>query len=67
LGLVEEVLLVAAKERPRSFGELAKLTVALAVVRAYLLHLLWHRRLGLDLSKPLVDATCVTSNEEGAR
>lgn len=59
LGLVE-VLLAAAAEKPRSFSELAELTVAPPIARAYLLHLLWHRRLGMDLTKPLCDATLVT-------
>lgn len=66
LGLVE-VLLAAAAEKPRPFGELAELTVAPPIARAYLLHLLWHRRLGMDLTTPLGDATLVTYAEDGQR
>lgn len=66
LGLVE-VLLAAAAERPRPFGELAGLTVAPAIARAYVLHLLWHRRLGVDLASPLGDATLVSYGEGGPR
>jgi hypothetical protein len=29
------------------------------VARAHVLHLLWHRRLGIDLACPLTDATLV--------
>lgn len=63
LGLVE-VLLAAVAERPRSFGELAELAVAPPVARAYLLHLMWHRRLGFDLSRPLSDSTMVVSSHQ---
>lgn len=62
LGLVE-VLLTAAAERPRSFGDLVELTVAPPIARAYLLHLLWHRRLGMDLTMPLGDGTLVICDE----
>jgi hypothetical protein len=29
------------------------------VARAHLLHLLWHRRIGVDLSQPLTDKSLV--------
>jgi hypothetical protein len=58
LGLVEG-LLNAVTDGPRTFTELAGQTAAPAVARAYLLHLLWHRRLGMDLAYPLGDRTPV--------
>lgn len=62
LGMVD-ALMTAVADRPRSFGEVAAQTVAPAVARAYLLHLLWHRRLGIDLGAPLGDATLVCLGE----
>ncbi|MEW1999797.1 TnsA-like heteromeric transposase endonuclease subunit [Streptomyces coelicoflavus] len=41
------------------FGELAAAQTYWPVARAQLLHLLWHRRLGIDLSQPLTDRTRV--------
>lgn len=58
LGMVEQVLAGVA-DGPRPFGEVAARTVAPAAARAYLLHLLWHRWLGIDLASPLGDATLV--------
>lgn len=58
LGLVD-VLLDALTGGPRPFAGLAEWTVPPAVARAYLLHLLWHRRLGMDLAHPLGDRTLV--------
>ncbi len=58
LGMVDE-LLTAVAAGPRPFGELAARSVAPAVARAYLLHLLWHRRLGVELGRPLGDASLV--------
>jgi hypothetical protein len=58
LGMVETLLdAVAGGLMP--FGELAAATVAPAVARAYLLHLLWHRRLTMDLAMPLTDNTLI--------
>jgi len=62
LGMVDQVLAVVA-DGPRPFGEVAATAVAPAVARAYLLHLLWHRRLGMDLSAPLGDATLIHRSE----
>lgn len=56
-GWAWSTLLLAAAADGRSFGELAAATVVPAVARAFLLHLLWHRRLGMDLSQPLTDRT----------
>jgi hypothetical protein len=66
LGLVDE-LLGAVAAGPLPFGELAAATVAPAVARAFLLHLLWHRRLGVELVSPLGDASLVCSGEAGLR
>jgi len=58
LGL-QEVLLGRVSRGPRSFGDLVAGTIAPPVARAQLLHLLWHRRLSIDLARPLTDATPV--------
>lgn len=52
-------LLRAAAQGPRPFGELVEETAVPPVARAHLLHLLWHRRLGIDLGVALADATLV--------
>lgn len=56
---LQEVLLGEVSREPQSFGALAAGTIAPPVARAQLLHLLWHRRLSIDLSRPLGDATLV--------
>lgn len=48
--------LLARAERGGRFGELAA-GPYWPVARAQLLHLLWHRRLGMDLSRPLTDGS----------
>jgi len=53
-------LLNAVPADGRRFGDLAAETIAPAVARAYLLHLLWHRRLSMDLAGPLGDDTVIT-------
>lgn len=58
LGLAE-VLLAAVAGGPRPFGELAEATVAPAVARAVLLHLLWKREAAINLGSPLTDRTLV--------
>lgn len=58
LGLVPE-LLAAAGTGPLQFDELAGSTSCPAVTRAFALHLIWHRRLGIDLAGPLADRTMV--------
>ncbi len=60
-------LLAGAMDGPRSFGELAAGTRMPAVARAHLLHLLWRRRLGIDLNSPLTDAAVVWSPPETKR
>jgi hypothetical protein len=57
LGLLPS-LMERAEARP-TFGELAASSAVPPVARALLLHQLWHRRLGTDLSVPLTDASPV--------
>jgi hypothetical protein len=58
LGL-QECLLEAVSEGPAAFGDLVAATPLPAVARAHALHLLWRRRLGTDLSRPVGDASPV--------
>jgi hypothetical protein len=53
-------LLAAVAGGQVSFGELVETTSVPAAARAYALHLIWHRRLGIDLAVPLTDTTPVT-------
>jgi hypothetical protein len=62
---VEPGLLAGAAEG-RTFGELAVSSAYPPVARAHLLHLLWHRRLGLDLMEPLGDRSVIVSSEVGS-
>jgi hypothetical protein len=58
LGLQRELLGLAG-ERPRRLGELVDATSLPAVARAHALHLLWHRRLAVDLARPLGDGAWI--------
>jgi hypothetical protein len=58
LGL-QDLLLEAVSEGPAAFGDLVAATPLPAVARAHALHLLWRRRLGTDLSRPLGDGSPV--------
>jgi hypothetical protein len=49
-----------------TFGQLVAATDCEPVARAQLLHLLWHRHLGVDLSEPLADRSLVALVQEGA-
>ncbi|GGZ58052.1 hypothetical protein GCM10010387_59910 [Streptomyces inusitatus] len=51
-------LLAAARERP-AFVELADAAPFPPLARAQLLHLLWHRQLGVDLGEPFGDRSVV--------
>ncbi|MFD4018495.1 TnsA-like heteromeric transposase endonuclease subunit [Streptomyces sindenensis] len=51
--------LLAAAEEGLTFGELAAGSGCEPVARAQLLHLLWRRRIGVDLRHPLTDASPV--------
>jgi hypothetical protein len=55
-------LLEAVQDGPVSFGELVAGTSLPVVARAQALHLLWHRRLGVDLSAPFGDGSLVWSS-----
>jgi hypothetical protein len=66
LGLQEE-LLAGVADGPRRFGELVSGTRMPAVGRAHLLHLLWRRRLGIGVDRPLIDASLVWSPAEAGR
>lgn len=58
--------LLAAAAGGRTFGELAAATRCPPVARAQLLHLLWHRKLGIDMSRPLADSSAVRLAGPGA-
>jgi hypothetical protein len=58
LGLQDQLLLTAIAGA-RTFAALVAATSLPAVARARALHLLWHHRLGLDLSQPLTDRSIV--------
>ena len=58
LGL-QDGLLRAVSPGPVAFGDLVTAVPLPAVARAHALHLLWHRRLGTDLSRPLGEASPV--------
>jgi len=58
LGIGPQLLAVAGAG-PVSFDELAGATSCPAVARAHALHLIWHRKLGIDLAQPLTGRTMV--------
>ncbi|MGW9409579.1 TnsA-like heteromeric transposase endonuclease subunit [Streptomyces diastaticus] len=60
---LEATLLTEAAVGGRTFGELAARTPFPPVARAHLLHLLWQRRLGLDLRVPLGDGSVIVTGE----
>ena len=55
--------LLAQAEEGVTFGELADAHMYWPVARAQLLHLLWHRRLGIELAQPLTDRSRVVLAE----
>lgn len=64
LGVEPELLAEAAKGR--TFGELARSSEFPPVARAQLLHMLWHRRLGVNLREPLSDRSVVVAGGGGS-
>jgi hypothetical protein len=58
LGL-QDRMLRAVSAGPAAFGDRVGATPLPAVARAHALHLLWRRRLGTDLSRPVCDASLV--------
>jgi hypothetical protein len=58
-------LLEGAARGPLPFAELVATTSYPAVARAHALHLIWHRRLHIDLARPLGDRTPVWPVQAG--
>src|SRR5208283_4727630 len=58
LGLMP-VLLAAAAGGPVRFADLVDQTAYPAVARAFAIHLIWHRKLAIDLAQPLGDDALV--------
>jgi hypothetical protein len=56
---VQGELLSLVRSGPTLFGDLVAGTELPALARAHALHLIWHRRLCIDLAMPLMDATLV--------
>ena len=59
-------LLAGARSGAVTFGELAARTRCEPVARAQLLHLLWRRKLGADLTRPLGDHSRIVGAGEAA-
>ncbi|MCQ9179438.1 TnsA-like heteromeric transposase endonuclease subunit [Streptomyces sp. IBSBF 2953] len=55
----QDQLLLAAEDGPQPFGSLVERCSLEAVARAHAIHLLWHRRLGMQGSGPLTDASVI--------
>ena len=64
LGL-QPVLLAAVRDKPMEFGALVAGTEVPAVACAQALHLIWDRRLGVDLAAPLTDRSLVHAGRGG--
>lgn len=64
LGLIPQ-LLDAAAAGPSTFEDLAQATSVPTIARAFARHLLWHRRLGMDLAQPLLNTTVVYPVDSG--
>ncbi|MFI9617048.1 TnsA-like heteromeric transposase endonuclease subunit [Streptomyces sp. NPDC052023] len=64
---VQDQLLQTVENKPLPFGELAAATSWPVVARAHALHLLWHRRLAVDLGEPLSDTSLVWPGSEGRK
>jgi hypothetical protein len=60
LGLQAQ-LLDAIGQQPQLFGDLVEQTAVPAVARTHAVHLLWHRRLAMDLAQPFGDASWIYS------
>ncbi|MFF2778973.1 TnsA-like heteromeric transposase endonuclease subunit [Streptomyces sp. NPDC058052] len=58
--------LLAGAGAARTFGEIAAGSAFEPVARAHLLHLLWHRRVGIDLGRPLGDRSTVVLGSESS-
>ncbi len=58
-------LLSAVTRRGVKFGELAAASACEPVARAQLLHLIWHRQVGVDLAEPLADRSILVPGAAG--
>ena len=58
--------LIASAGQGLTFGELAASSGCEPVARAQLLHLIWHRQLGVDLAGPLADRSIVVCAQGAA-
>ncbi|WP_420313500.1 TnsA-like heteromeric transposase endonuclease subunit [Streptomyces sp. YS-B37] len=56
---LQSELLDLVRERPRLFRDLVDATTVPAVTRVHAIHLLWHRRLAMDLAQPLGDGSWI--------
>ncbi len=56
---IQPKLLEAAAHGPLPFTKLVATTSCPAVARTHALHLIWHRRLSIDLAQPLGDRTLI--------
>jgi hypothetical protein len=56
---LQDLLLRAVAAGPAPFGEVVAAAPLPVVARAHALHLLWCRRLGIDLSRPVSDASMI--------
>ncbi len=66
LGLQAQLMDSVARG-PLSFADMVAATTVPAMARAQALHLLWHRRLGIDLAQPLTDQLLVMAPARGGR
>lgn len=64
---VQGPLIAAAEEGHLAFGELVAATPWPVVARAHALHLIWHRRLAVDLAAPLGDSSPVWAGSESGK
>ncbi|MCH0561480.1 MULTISPECIES: TnsA-like heteromeric transposase endonuclease subunit [unclassified Streptomyces] len=64
LGLQRQ-LISQVSQGPVPFGELVEHTSLPVVARAHATHLLWHRRLAVDLGRPLGDGSLVWLGQRG--
>ncbi len=58
-------LLASVTRQGAGFGEVAAASACEPAARAQLLHLLWHRRLGVDLAEPLADRSILVPGAAG--
>lgn len=62
---LQGALLAIVRNGPVRFGELVEQTEVPAMARAHALHLVWARRLGIDLTVPLSDQSLVHAGGSG--